>query len=65
MRIQLSIERQIPTAATPRIKTVAETKKPLYGQFTPKQSQYCLHETRNRDDAERSEDSDERLFISP
>jgi hypothetical protein len=33
MRIQVSIERQIPTMAVPRMKAVAETMNPLSGQL--------------------------------
>jgi hypothetical protein len=32
IKIQVSIERQIPTAAKPTMKSVADTRKPLSGQ---------------------------------
>jgi hypothetical protein len=34
MRMQVSIDRQIPTMAVPRMKAVAETMNPLSGQLS-------------------------------
>ena len=42
-RIQLRMERQIPTAANPTTKSVADTRKPLYRQvLVPRRADHQL-----------------------
>jgi hypothetical protein len=64
MTMQLSMERQIPTAAIPTIKTVADTRKPLFTSAWAFDSSKNLHEGRDRDHTKTHKDNDERLQVS-